>query len=113
MFTYSYGQTSDYLCKLERSRFEVYSSWAVGNHEAEINMNDMSLSIKKNISIVSILNLQDVAHEGVTDETREEIVLGYLEIILENVGENLVQRHVRVLLLQRVDRNCIRDELLG
>jgi hypothetical protein len=76
-------------------------------------MNDMSFSIKKNISIMPILNLQDVAHEGVADETREEIVLGYLKIILENIGENLVQSHVRVLLLQRVDRNRVRDELFG
>jgi len=45
---------------------EVDSSWCNRQNESEINVNDMSSIINKDVPIVSIFDLQDKAHKGIS-----------------------------------------------
>jgi len=45
---------------------KVDSSWSNRQNESEINVNDMSSIVNKDVSIVSIFDLQDVAHKGIS-----------------------------------------------
>ena len=49
-------------CQLERSLFKFHSlTWGIGEEKSKINVHEMSLDVNENISVVSILNLKDIA----------------------------------------------------
>jgi hypothetical protein len=53
--------------ELERNvSFELYSaSWHIGKEESKIDVKDFTTSVKENVTIVSILDLQEVHDQTV------------------------------------------------
>ena len=52
--------------ELKRCGFESDVARRVGEHETEVDMDEVSVSVDQNVAVVAILDLQQVCNDGVT-----------------------------------------------
>ena len=62
---------------------EVDPSWRVREHEAEVNVDDVSLWVYHDIPIVSILDIEHVAQQRISCQTFSKVLLSLFEILEE------------------------------
>ena len=67
------------LRELEGRLFELQATAReAGEEEAKVDVHDVAVGVDEDVLVVSVLDLQDVAHEGVAGKTRTEGVLRLL-----------------------------------
>jgi hypothetical protein len=67
---------STYHCQFERSRFEPHvSARRVAQHETKIDVNQMTLPIDQDVSVMSILDLQQKGDDTISRKRFDEIPL--------------------------------------
>jgi len=57
--------------ELERGSLEAHVSWTVGEHETEVDMDAVSFAIDENVSVVTILDLEEVGRHRVAWKSEE------------------------------------------
>ena len=97
--------------QLERRALERDDARRVRDHEAKVDVDDVALGVDQDVPVVSVLHLEQVADQRVRCEALQEVQLRDLEVLHEDLRVDLPQRLVRVLLLQRVQRYRVWDEL--
>lgn len=60
--------------QLEGHGLKVEVTWAVAEHEAEVDMHHVTNRVQQNVSIVAIFDLQDIAQQGVASHRPHEIL---------------------------------------
>ena len=63
----------------------------------------MTPRVQKNVPIVSVSEPEKEAEETVASKALGEGLFGFFQILLENVAENLVQGHRRVVFFEGVE----------
>ena len=108
---------NDFCSQLEWCLFEFYSlSWSVRKEESEVDMHDVTLDIDKNISVVSVLDLENVAQERISCKRLNKVVASLFEcsrfraaeLLFEVVYDLRVATH---LLFDAVDAEGVIGEL--
>lgn len=66
------------LSQLEGHRLKVEVAWAVREHEAKVDVHHVASRVKQDVSVVPVLDLQDVAQERIPYHGSHEVLLGGL-----------------------------------
>jgi hypothetical protein len=77
------------LSQLKTQGLEVQIAWAVGEEEAEVNMDHVAFRVEQDISIVTVFDLEQVAEQTVASHGAHEVLLGQLvasDVFKGNVG---------------------------
>lgn len=68
------------LCELKWRRLKLHAlARSIAQQKSKINMQNVSFNINHNVTVVSVLNLQDVAHQGIGSQTVAEIIFRNFE----------------------------------
>jgi hypothetical protein len=59
--------------QFERRRFEVESTGRVPQHEAVVDVDQMSLLVEHDVAVVTVFDLQQVAHDGIARQAVHEL----------------------------------------
>lgn len=97
--------------QLERRALERDDAGGVRDHEAEVDVDDVALCVDEDVAVVSVSDLEEVADQRVGCQALQEVQLSDFEVLHEDLRVDVSQREVRVLLLQRVDRDGVWNEL--
>lgn len=92
-------------------RFEVKCSWRSREDVTEIDMDNMSETVNEDIPVMSVLNLKEIADQGVACHTLNKILLSFQEELTERAFIELSQvLKVSHAFLQRIHAQSVRQE---
>ena len=77
--------------ELEGRTLKVYTAWVVLQHKSEIDMDDVPRSVDHYVSIVAVLDGEQVGEDAVGCQTADEVRLRLLELVMEIPSVKLVQ----------------------
>jgi hypothetical protein len=78
-------------CQLKRCLLKLQTfARGVAKEESKINVHDVAFNVNQNVTIVSILDLEDVAQQRVGSQTLAEVVSGMLELSLFGIMAKLL-----------------------
>lgn len=64
--------------QLERRGLEAHVARTVGQHETEVDVEEVTVSVDEDVSVVSVLDLEEVGGDRVAGERLDEVSLGTL-----------------------------------
>lgn len=80
--------------QLERTvafQFDAFS-WHIRQKEAKIDMKHLSISMQHDVSIMTILHLNDIHHQRIGSQTFSEVLLGIDQVVRVVHLKKLFQR---------------------
>ena len=90
-------QADHLMVELERAWLELDSTWANVEEEAEINMDDVAFPVNHDVSIVTVLDLKDIACDGICRHRLDEVQSSFLErdgidaaVLVDEVSKEIV-----------------------
>jgi hypothetical protein len=101
--------------ELERSRFEPDIAARGGaQDEPKVDMDDVTKSVQENVSVVAILDLQEIANDAIARQGADEVLSGdpkgwSVLIAKENFKEMFEVDVLRHLPSQNIEGNGVRD----
>lgn len=101
------------LREFEWRRFEAHTARRILQEEAEINVNQMSLGIEQNITIMPVLHIEQVREYRITGQTFREILLRLIKFVAKIALKECMKRPFGrgKLLFQVINGACVRNEL--
>ncbi|KAI9914249.1 hypothetical protein PsorP6_004967 [Peronosclerospora sorghi] len=98
--------------ELERRLFKRHIAWIVCKNKTEINVDHVAFRIEQQVAIVTIFDLQQVAHDRVASHATNKIRPRALEFRRTHVTkmpckEVQESRKLSIVAFQRIDRNGI------
>mmetsp|Transcript_15279 Transcript_15279/g.14841 ORF Transcript_15279/g.14841 Transcript_15279/m.14841 type:complete len:636 (+) Transcript_15279:269-2176(+) len=108
----------EFLGQLEGSLFNIEAfAGCDGEDEAVVDVDDVAVGVDHDVLVVAVLDVEDVAGEGVAGQGAHEVVSGLLEAIglppalPEVVDVEIVERPPQRLLVDLVDGDAVVDHL--
>lgn len=97
--------------KLEGGTLEIHVSWGAREHEAEIDVDDVTVDVDQDVVVVPVFDVEVVLDEGIACETLDEIGQASLPIHSKDLPVDILQAPLMRYLFQIADRPRIIDKL--
>lgn len=82
--------------QLERRGLEAHVARTVGQHETEVDVEEVTVSVDEDVSVVSVLDLEEVGGHRVAGERLDEVSLGTLVLSGRRIAVGLEMRNQRI-----------------
>lgn len=99
------------LREFEGGFFEVHVAGRAGDHETEIDVDDVAVDVHQDIVVVSILDVEEVLDDGIAGQTLDEVGDRSLPVFAEDLFIDHLETALARHLLEVADCAGIVDEL--
>lgn len=91
-----------FVGELERTALEVDATGGAVDHEAKVNVHDMSLAVDQDVAIVTVFDVQNLCHQGVGCQALNEGFAALVEPFRKDMLVDKQQILIRKIFLETV-----------